>query len=152
MQQLTLLIKQSTWIRCNFANSKATPFWHPKPNSPLWCPLGWESSFQASRTEPNKLWDMLRHHSMTVWSLSLHGHWNRRKHISLQTYDAATCTLIKPSTQISGWKPQMLPIDFPKNILLGQVVQKPVNTNLGLKLNQGFCFSCYKAFALLIFG
>ena len=32
------------------------------------------------------------------------------------------------------------------------VVQKPVNANLGLKLNQGFWFSCYKAFALLIFG
>ena len=35
---------------------------------------------------------------------------------------------------------------------LGRVVQKPVNANLGLKLTQGFCFSCYKAFALLIFG
>ena len=33
---------------------------------------------------------------------------------------------------------------------LGWVVQKPVNANLGLKVNQGFCFSCYKAFALLI--
>ena len=32
----------------------------------------------------------------------------------------------------------------------GWVVQKPVNANLGLKVNQGFCFSRYKAFALLI--
>ena len=32
------------------------------------------------------------------------------------------------------------------------VVQKPVNANLGLKLNQVFWFSCFKAFALLIFG
>ena len=34
----------------------------------------------------------------------------------------------------------------------GLVVQKQVNANLALKFNQGFCFSCYKAFALLIFG
>ena len=32
----------------------------------------------------------------------------------------------------------------------GPVVQKPVIANLGLKVNQGFCFSCYKAFPLLI--
>ena len=34
----------------------------------------------------------------------------------------------------------------------GPVVQKPVNANLGLKVNQDFCFSCQRAFALLIFG
>ena len=33
---------------------------------------------------------------------------------------------------------------------LGRVVQKQVNANLGLKANQGFCFSFYKAFPLLI--
>ena len=27
-------------------------------------------------------------------------------------------------------------------IVLGPVVQKPVNAILGLKVNQGFCFSC----------
>ena len=39
---------------------------------------------------------------------------------------------------------------FLAQTILGWVVQKPVNANLGLKVNQGFCFSCYKAFALLI--
>ena len=32
----------------------------------------------------------------------------------------------------------------------GPVVQKLVNANLWLKANEGFCFSCYRAFALLI--
>ena len=30
------------------------------------------------------------------------------------------------------------------------VVEKPANANVGLKLNQGFCFSCQKAFPLPI--
>ena len=34
---------------------------------------------------------------------------------------------------------------------LGPVLQKPVNANLGLKFNQGFCFSSLRAFQLLIF-
>jgi len=29
----------------------------------------------------------------------------------------------------------------------GPVVQKPVNANLGLKFNQGSCFSCLKVFS-----
>ena len=33
---------------------------------------------------------------------------------------------------------------------LGPVVQKPFNANLGLKVYQGFCFSCQKACPLLI--
>ena len=36
------------------------------------------------------------------------------------------------------------------NSFQGPVVQKPVNANLGLKVNQGFCFSRYRAFPLLI--
>ena len=35
--------------------------------------------------------------------------------------------------------------------LQGPVVEKPVNANLGLKVNRGFCFSCSKAFPVLIF-
>ena len=34
----------------------------------------------------------------------------------------------------------------------GPVVQKPVNDNLGLKFNQGFCSSSLRAFQLLIFS
>ena len=37
---------------------------------------------------------------------------------------------------------------FPPDQRLGPVVQKPVNANLGLKVNQGFCF--LKGFPLLI--
>ena len=36
--------------------------------------------------------------------------------------------------------------------LQGPVVQKPVNVNLGLKVNQEYHFFCCKAFALLIFS
>ena len=35
---------------------------------------------------------------------------------------------------------------------MGPVVQKQVYANLGFKVNQGFCFSCYRAFAQLIFS
>ena len=35
--------------------------------------------------------------------------------------------------------------------VLGQVVQKPINTNPRLKVNQGFNFSCIQVFLLLMF-
>ena len=46
--------------------------------------------------------------------------------------------------------PGKIPFDIFFAILQGRVVQKLVDANLDV--NQGFCFSCYKAFALLIFG
>ena len=36
--------------------------------------------------------------------------------------------------------------------LLGPVAQKPVNANLGSKINQGFCISSLSVFQLLIFS
>jgi len=39
---------------------------------------------------------------------------------------------------------------FEKHTLVGQVVQKAIKANSGLNVDRGLCFSCFKAFPVLI--
>ena len=41
-----------------------------------------------------------------------------------------------------NWEGAFVLVNVVNTVVLGPVVQKPANANLGLKINQRFCFSC----------